>query len=112
MAVVLALAVGTTVSYLKYRETEAALGERNTALGEAKASLDKADEAIKKREYQLGISDFLLAVASYDAGNVLLAAERLAKVPKASAAGSGPMSSARCMAACSRSLGTRTLSLA
>ncbi len=45
VAVVLALAVGTTVSYLKYRETEAALGKTDDALKEEAKQRQAADEA-------------------------------------------------------------------
>src|SRR5262249_34974570 len=94
--VALALTIATAVSYQKYRETEAALGERNTALGEAKTALGKADEALRKEaervkerdeanaelNQQLGNSNFLLALAAYDNRDVKLAAERLDKVPR------------------------------
>jgi len=53
-AVALALAAGTTVSYLKYRETEAALGTAAAALREEAAQRQAADEArdTARREQQ------------------------------------------------------------
>ena len=60
-AVVLALAFGTTVSYQRYRETAAALGDRDTALGETKSALGKADEALGERNAALGEAKDALA---------------------------------------------------
>jgi len=87
-AVVLALAVGATYSYLKYRETEAALARESERVTERDDALGKADEAIKKRDkandeltHRLGVSAMVLANAAYDNRDVKLAAERLDKVP-------------------------------
>ncbi len=74
-AVVLALAVGGTYSYLQYRKTEAALA-REKQRGEER---DKANNELK---YQLGVSSMVLASAAYDHRDVVLAAERLEKVPE------------------------------
>jgi len=52
-------------------------------------ALKQEAERVKERDYQLGISDFLLAVAAYDNRNVTLASERLDKCLRNSAAGSG-----------------------
>jgi hypothetical protein len=109
IAVVLAMTIGTTASYVKYREAEAARADeadrvterdeapvkRDQALGQVKAALGKADDALRKEaervkerdkannelEHRLGISEFLLAVAAYDNRDVKLAAEKLDKVP-------------------------------
>jgi WD40 repeat protein len=89
VAVLLALAVGATYGYLKYRETEAALGERDTALGEAKGALARESERVKERDeandkltHRLGVSAMVLANAAYDNRDVRLATERLDKVPE------------------------------
>src|SRR5262249_57048273 len=68
--VLLALIVGTTVSYLKYREAADRVKERD-------AALDKADAALEESNYQLDSSTFLLAVAAYDNRDVGLARLRL-----------------------------------
>jgi WD40 repeat protein len=88
VAVVLALATGATVSYLKYRETEAALGERDTALGEAKDALARESERVKERDeandeltHRLGVSAMVLANAAYDNHDFKLAGEQLREVP-------------------------------
>ncbi len=101
-AVVLALVGGTTVSYLKYREAEAArvaeaqhvserddaLGKRDDALGKATAALGKRDEAIKTANaradeltHRLGVSNMVRAKLTYDTGDLNLAAELLEDIP-------------------------------
>jgi WD40 repeat protein len=93
---VLALVGGLTFSFMKYREAEAARGTATDALGKATDALGKRDEALRKadeainnekarvkeRDYQLGISNFLLAGAAYDNRDLTLAAERLDGVPE------------------------------
>jgi WD40 repeat protein len=74
--VVLALAVGATYSYLQYRKTEAALASE-------KERGEERDKANKNLEYQLGISNMVLASAAYDNRDVVFAVERLEKVPEA-----------------------------
>ncbi len=58
-------------------------GIMGTALGliRAERSRRAADARAEEIKYRMGISDFLLASAAYDDGNVGLAAERLEKVP-------------------------------
>jgi tetratricopeptide (TPR) repeat protein len=68
--VLLALVVGTTVSYLKYREAADRVKERD-------AALEKVDAALEESNYQLDSSNFLLAVAAYDSRDVYLARLRL-----------------------------------
>jgi WD40 repeat protein len=87
-AVLLALAVGATYGYLKYRETEEALGKRDLALGEAKDALARESVRVKERDeandkltYRLGVSNMVLAGAAYDNRDVKLAAEALDNVP-------------------------------
>jgi serine/threonine protein kinase len=101
-AVVLALAGGTTASYLKYREAEAAraaeaarVTERDDALSQAKAALARESERVGERDkanddlnkandqltHRLGVSAMVLANAAYDSRDYKLAAERLDNVP-------------------------------
>jgi WD40 repeat protein len=82
VVVVLALVVGTTVSYLKYREAEEARGTATEALASEKERGEERDKAIKDLNYQLGVSNMVLASAAYDNRDVVLAAERLEKVPE------------------------------
>ncbi|HEV3435992.1 MAG TPA: protein kinase, partial [Gemmata sp.] len=107
--VVLALVVGATVCYLKYREAETArraeaqrvserdeaiergdeaLRERDKALNQANAAIGKRDEAIHRAtnhgnelKYQLGVSNIVLAVTAYHNRDVKMAAECLDHVP-------------------------------
>src|SRR5262249_28976104 len=74
-AVLLALAAGATYGYLKYRETEEALGKREEAI---QAATNRADEL----KYQLGVSAMVLANAAHDSRDYQMAAERLDKVPE------------------------------
>lgn len=90
MAAVLALIGGTTVSYVKFLDAKEQEGIAKTNEGIAKQNAKDADDARKKeterveeRDYQLGIGDFLLAVAAYDNRDVPLALERLNRVPLA-----------------------------
>jgi WD40 repeat protein len=85
---VLALVGGLTFSSLKYGEAEAARGTATEALGEAQEALGKRDEAViaannraDELKYQLGVSNMVLASAAYDNRDVVLAAERLDRVP-------------------------------
>src|SRR5262245_36686928 len=80
-AVLLALAAGATYGYLKYRETEEALGKREEALGKRDEALQAADNRADELTYQLGVSSMVLAKAAYDSRDYQLAAERLDKVP-------------------------------
>jgi WD40 repeat protein/tRNA A-37 threonylcarbamoyl transferase component Bud32 len=86
-AAVLALVVGTTVSYLKYREAEAARIDEAQRVTERDDALEKASERAKERDAalddarrQLSNSSFLLAVAAYDSRDVALARHRLASI--------------------------------
>jgi WD40 repeat protein len=102
VCVVVALLAGATVSYLKYRdakeheaiaianaksandradERDAAVREEAARVRERDAALAAADNREKEKNYQLGISDFLLAVAAYENRDVPLARERLERVP-------------------------------
>ena len=97
VAVVLALSIGTTVSYMKYRDAEAArtaeskrVEERDEALGKANDAnraeaqrLKERDAALDDANHQLGIGNTLLAVAAYDNRDMPLVRERLDKVPAA-----------------------------
>jgi len=97
-AVVLALAVGTTVSYLKYREAEAALVERTNALtasaeslareqkalGETAAALEKVKEEKGRTETALAaerraayLSDIALAANEWAGNRPVCAAQLL-----------------------------------
>jgi WD40 repeat protein/serine/threonine protein kinase len=87
MAVVLALAAGTTVSYLKYREADAArldesqrVAERDNALTREAQRATERDAALADATRQLSNSTFLLAVAAYDSRDVALARHRLAGI--------------------------------
>jgi serine/threonine protein kinase len=87
LAVVLTLAVGTAVSYLKYQEAEAALlaeakqvKERDDALALEAQRVRERDAALDDAKRQLSNSNFLLAVAAYDARDVALARHRLASI--------------------------------
>ncbi len=55
--------------------------ERDAALGKARNAERIADDRAEQLKYRLGVSDFLLASASYEKGDVALAAERLGSVP-------------------------------
>src|SRR5262249_37102240 len=81
-AVLLALAAGGMYGYLKYRETEEALGKREEALGKRDEALQAADNRADELKYQLGVSSMVLAKAAYDSRDYKLAAERLDKVPE------------------------------
>src|SRR5262249_33965446 len=81
-AVVLALAVGATYSYVKYRETEEALGREAVRVEERDKANNEFKKANDKLTHQLGVSAMVLANAAYDNRDVKLAAERLAKVPE------------------------------
>jgi WD40 repeat protein len=82
VAVLLALVAGTTVSYLKYLEAEEARGTATKALAREEQRGEERDKANKELEYQLGVSSMVLASAAYDNRDVVLAAERLEKVPE------------------------------
>jgi len=88
LAVMLAMEVGTGVSWWKYREAETAraaevvrVGKRDTAVKRESDRADERDQALEKTTYQLGISDFLLASATYDDRNGRRARELLDNVP-------------------------------
>jgi WD40 repeat protein len=81
-AVALALAVGATYSYLKYRETEAALARESQRVTERDDAVHKEAERADELKYQLGVSNMVLASAAYDNRDVVLAAARLEKVPE------------------------------
>jgi WD40 repeat protein len=89
LAVVLALAAGATVSYLKYLEADAArqaeaqrVIERDRALGEARLATDTANESAEELRYRLGVSNMLLASNAFDNRDVRLAYERMDSVPE------------------------------
>jgi serine/threonine protein kinase/transposase len=67
---------------LRVQERDDALGKRDAALGEARNALTAADDRAKELKYQLGVGNMLLAGAAYDNRDVVLAAERLDRVPE------------------------------
>jgi eukaryotic-like serine/threonine-protein kinase len=90
LAVMLALAIGAAVSYSMYLDAKeqeriaqrARAEEANRVRERERGAIDEEKERVKERDYQLGISDFLLAVAAYDNRDVVVAADRLDKVPQ------------------------------
>jgi WD40 repeat protein/serine/threonine protein kinase len=87
LAVVLALAAGTTASYVKYREADAArlaeaqrVRERDDAVRLEAERVKQRDAALDDANRQLSNSSFLLAVAAYDGRDVALSRHRLASV--------------------------------
>ena len=88
VAVVAALAVGTVVSLVMYRDAKAqeriAIGkvsEAETARTAEAARVTERDTALDDARYQLGLGNFLLASAAYQSRDMRLARERLDKVP-------------------------------
>lgn len=78
-AVVLALTIGTTVSYLKYLDAER---QKNIALGKEQLAYDEAEKAKKAREFLLSI--FRKAETDVKGGNVTvrqLLAEADTRIP-------------------------------
>ncbi len=79
--VALALVAGIAgTTWRLFREAER-VKERDAALIQANDAKRTADARAEELKYQLGISDFLLANVAYDNRDVVLAAERLDKVP-------------------------------
>jgi serine/threonine protein kinase len=56
--------------------------ERDAALVKADGAIKNELKRVKERDYQLGISDFLLAASAYDNRELGVAAERLDRVPE------------------------------
>jgi WD40 repeat protein/serine/threonine protein kinase len=87
LAVVLALTAGTAVSYVKYREADAArlaeaqhVRERDDAVRLEAERVKQRDAALDDANRQLSNSNFLLAVAAYDGRDAALSRHRLANV--------------------------------
>ena len=97
LAVVLALSVGATVSYLKYLEAEDSrgaesarvkerdkvIGQRNEAIAEREIAIKDANDRLNEKTYQLGITNFLLAASAYENRDGNLTVERLDSVEPA-----------------------------
>ncbi len=80
LAVLLTLAAGTTESYLKYREADAAYRETEAARLAESQRVKERNAALNDANRQLSNSNFLLAVAAYDSRDVALARHRLASI--------------------------------
>lgn len=88
LVVMASLIAGTIVSYAKYREAKAQEANAQAKEGfatqktiEANERLLERDRALEKATYQLGISNFLLAVAAYENTDLPQAEARLELVP-------------------------------
>jgi WD40 repeat protein len=76
---------GTTWGLIRAERARAAeaerVSERDVALGRARDAERSAEDRADNLNYQLGVSNFLLASAAYDDRNIVLATERLDNVP-------------------------------
>ena len=77
-----------TAEAQRVKERDAALGKADEALKKEARRVEERDAAVKVADaraddlkYRLGVSDMVLASATYDSGDVVLAAERLDHVP-------------------------------
>ncbi len=82
VAVVLALAVGTTVSYQKYRETEAALGKADAALTEEAKQRQAAEREQKAERWARYRSNIAAASAALQLQNNSAARSALEDAPQ------------------------------